>query len=571
MSLDLEGPPTAAPRRGPVVGRPSVGTRVLVGLVAIVLCFHTSLWSLVRGTTVDTPLAYLGLVPFVALALGFWLARPAAGEPEIHDRHVDRIVGVPLVVVPVLSMALLPARMSTMYWMWRVDLLVLPLFVAGVVALLFGVRMLWRTKVAVAWLVLAWPVPCRFGLTVLLEPLSRLTALAVRAFVGIVPLARPVAGDGISFAIDHAGSTFRVQIASACSGANSLVGFLLVASAVAVVLGGTRGAKFRWLCTGAAFVWVLNVVRILVIIGAGRLVGRTASIEVLHPVIGMLMFGAGVLVMVLNVHRFGLSLPEPSGPSRTATVLRAVPDARRATVAVILIALAGAVVNQGLRAYDPIASAVGTTRLGTFDQVATAPPGFDAVPVASVDAGQRFFGEDSTWIRWSYVADGTSSLRSDVPVLADVVRTDNAQAFSDFGLEACYRFHGYDLGEVRNVDLGSGLVGTVLNWQEPSSGLRWTTVYWIWAVDTPDGVAFERVVLLLNDSPGSTVRAPRVSPRSASNFALRADELVRGRIGAKVTPREVQLRTFLISFARVVVKSATDRSARMPRSSEPGR
>ena len=36
----------------------------------------------------------------VAAALGALLSRPSALEPEIHDRQVDRIVGVPLVVVP---------------------------------------------------------------------------------------------------------------------------------------------------------------------------------------------------------------------------------------------------------------------------------------------------------------------------------------------------------------------------------------------------------------------------------------------------------------------------------------
>ena len=556
--------PTRAPER--ILRR-----RVVVGLLAVVVAFHASFWSLLRGTTVDTPLAYLGLVPFVALGLAAVLSRPKPDEPEIHDRHLDRIAAVPLLAVPVVSMALLPARMSTMFWLWRIDLLVLPLFVAGVVALLFGIRMLWRTKVAVFWLFLAWPVPARFGVTMLLDPLSKLTAAAVRVAVGIVPLATPVNGDGITFAIGTGKEAFRVQVASACSGANSLVGFLLVASAVAVVLRGPKAAKFRWLLVGSFFVWALNVFRILLILGVGRTAGRTASIEVLHPMIGMFTFAFGVLVMVLNVHRFGLDLPSTGGRSRSESVLKAVPDARRATVVVVVLAAVCGLLDSRLSNYDPIASAIGSPRLGTFAQVASRPPGYRARPVATIDAGQRFFGEDSTWLRWSFNGPGQPDLYSDVPVLADVVSTSNVQTFSDFGLEACYRFHGYDMAEVRSVDLGNGVVGTVLNWKEPSTGLRWTTVYWVWAVRAPAGVRYERVVLLLNDSKGAKVVAPEVTPDAAADFALKADELVRGRIGSAVTARDVELRTFLVTFARRVVASASERSAQLPKPQEPGR
>ena len=415
------------PRRAP---ERIVRRRVVLGLLAVCVAFHASLWSLLRGTTVDTPLAYLGLVPFVAMGLAFVLSRPKPDEPEIHDRHLDRIAAVPLMAVPLVSMAILPARMSTMYWLWRIDLLVLPLFVAGVVALLFGIRMLWRTKVAVFWLFLAWPVPCRFGVTMLLEPMSKLTAAAVRVVVGIVPLAKAVQGDGITFAIGAGKDAFRVQIASACSGANSLVGFLLVASAVAVVLRGPKAAKFKWLAVGSLFVWALNVFRILLILGVGRAAGRTASIEVLHPMIGMFTFGLGVLVMVLNVHRFGLDLPATGGRSRSESVLRAVPDARRAMAVVLVLAAVCGLLDARLTHYDPIASAVGSPRLGSFAQVASRPPGYRARPVSTIEAGRRFFGEDSTWLRWSFNGPGQPDLYSDVPVLADVVSTSNVQALS---------------------------------------------------------------------------------------------------------------------------------------------
>ena len=60
---------------------------------------------------------------------------------------------------PLAVNALLPAKMSAMFWVWRIDLLTLPFFVAGAVAIIFGVRVLWRQKLAVGYLFLAWPYP----------------------------------------------------------------------------------------------------------------------------------------------------------------------------------------------------------------------------------------------------------------------------------------------------------------------------------------------------------------------------------------------------------------------------
>ena len=548
-----------------------VALRTAAALGLVLLCYWTSLWSLLRGVTVDTPLAYLGLVPVIAAGLGYTMARPRADEPEIHDRHIDRIVGVPLIAAALVALVLLPARMSTMYWLWRIDLLTMPLFVAGVISLLFGIRMLWRTKTAVLLLLLAWPIPFRWAVTVLLEHLADLTAVAVRAVVGVVPLAQPVAGDGISFLVPHgSGPGFRVQIASACSGANGLVGFLLVASAVAVAMTGSRARKAAWLAAGCALVLALNVFRILLILGVGRFAGQTASIDVLHPTVGLVTFNAGVLVMVLNARRFGLELPARRGPTRTRTVLRAVPTATTAIVALAIVAMVGGWFNRGLTAYDPIASSVGSPRIASFSRVATEPPGYSAEPVATIDAGKRFFGEDSSWIRYSYVGFGPSGLHSDVPVLADVITTSNLQSFSDFGLEACYRFHGYSMSGVKRVDLGNGVIGTVLSWKDSNTGLRWTSLYWIWAVRVGVDVRFERVVLLLNDSPGARVQAPEVTEATAARFALDADSLVRGARGDRASTREVQLHSFLTTFARNVVASAAQRSARLPQRPEVG-
>lgn len=554
----------------------------LVG-IAVVVCYHMSLWTLVRGLSVDTPLAYIGLVPFVAAALGWFLSRPDKGELDIHDRHLDLIVGVPMVAVAMIALIVLPPRMGTVYWLYRIDLLTMPLFVAGAVAIAFGVRMLWRVRAAVLFLLVAWPVPLRVVVTRMLEPTAELTARGVGRLMAVVPLATPANGDGVTFEVAH-GDGFLVTIASACSGANGLVGFVLVGGALTLALEGSRTRKLAWLATGAALVWVLNLLRIIAILAIGRFFGERAAIDILHPYVGLVSFNLAAVVMLFVVRRFGLRLKRRTG-SRVATVGRAVPHARVAVAVLLLAALVGGWADHGLVRYDPIASAAGGAKLLPFSFAAREIPGARARVMTRFEHGKRFFGEDSTWTRWGYstIVDeyGRTTdplgLRTNVPVLVDVINTDNVQSFSDFGIEACYRFHGFRTADVASVDLGHGLTGNLLRWTDANTGIDWVSLYWIWPVRDGDDTRYERVVVLINLDRNLQVRVPELPERVHDQLGLSDDE--RDRAGKLVTSAEGSgdaratdddVNAFVAGYALDIVDTVVDRSEEMEASSDGG-
>ena len=538
--------------------------RIGVAGTAIVACYHTSLWTLMRGVTVDTPLAYLGLVPLIAGALWWYLARPRDDELDLHDRHLDLIVGIPFIAVALTVLIAAPPHLTTMYWLWRIDLLTLPLFAAGVVALLFGARTLWRTKMAVLFLFFAWPIPFRGMVTRLLEPMSDATAKATAIALKLIPLAAPALGDGATFEVDH-GDGFLVTIASACSGANGVVGFLLVGSAIAIAMQGRRTRKLLWLAAGLLLVWALNLVRIIAILGVGRLFGETASVEVLHPFVGLLTFNIATLTMLLLTRRFGLT-PRPRHRDRLVALTRPVPRPAFAMCVVMVVALIGATYDHGLTKYDPVSSSVGSTKLLPFR--------FGGLDVASAhaqnrthyDNGRRFFGESSTWVRYQYRYTGQGEPRSNVGVIADVINTDNLQSFSDFGIEACYRFHGFAMSDVTSVDLGHGITGNLLRWTQSDNGMKWISLYWIWPVRQGESNRFERVVLLLPLDKNLRLRLPELSSEVRSQLQLSDEEApAGGTVGfgvgserARVTNADVD--AFMAGFAIDVVDATVKRS-----------
>jgi exosortase/archaeosortase family protein len=513
-------------------------------------------------------------VPFIALAMAASRGVIPASEPAIHDRQLDYIVGIPLVVGAVAIAYALPARLSTMFWVWRIDLLSLPLFAAGTVALVFGVRALWRMRAAVAFLLLAWPLPYTTVLDRWLAGFTNVTISALHVLVGRIPVAQPVSGeDGSLFAITHAGHQFVVSVASACSGANGMVGFILVGVAFIAVVQGRRLPKAVWLLGGTAVLWLLNLGRILLIFAVGQRWGEHAAIDSFHPYIGLVVFNLGVALMILVMPVFGLHVRGrkrsartvdggPASAAGTGHIPRAVPDAR---VAVILLMLAAAMLgtaNSGLARYGLVASELGKPRLAGFSQSQGKLAGWSVTQSETFTAGLRFFGESSTWKRFLYLdhsTDAASQLRSSAPVIADVISTPDLHSLSVYGVEACYNFHGYKIQYFRNADLGAGITASLITYYHPKLHSNWTTLYWHWPVVGPGGkTRYERVVLMMIDGADAQLASSGAPASAAPGPALAAGTKTTSEL---TNAQAEQTRQFLIGFARALVRAQASTGA----------
>ena len=532
-------------------------TRIQVGvcLAAVVVAYHYSLSSLFQNLNVDTPLAYIALVPLIALGLAVVRSKPTAVEPAIHDRQVDYIVGLPLMVAALAIEFFLPRRLSTMFWVWRIDLLSLPLFVAGVISIVFGVRALWRQKLTVGYLLLAWPVPYTLLLLNLLNGFTNVTLGLLRAAVRILPVAKPVAGDNTIFQISHHGQLFPLSVVSACSGVNGIVGFLLVGTAFAAVVKGPLLRKTVWLVGGLLLLWGINIARLLFIFWVGHTWGEHVAINVFHPFLGLVLFNLGVLLMILLLRPFGLRIGafdrHPTPPSETrgepATTTVAVPRILSAVAVVAALGITLGVNNSTLRSYDLVANSAGEPKLASFSDNPGAPTGWRASYITSFEWAKPMFGQSSTWRRYGYAPAGFGGdLHSSIPVVADVINTNKLSSFSAYGVEACYRFHGYSLRDVGQVRLGGGITGEALSYSSKKDG-DWTIVWWIWPTKFGDTTHYERVILYMLNTTAGYVQSPG---------PVTGLKNLRGSLsGQNATDQRLStIRAFLIAFAREVVK-----------------
>jgi exosortase/archaeosortase family protein len=524
----------------------------LLGIV--VIAYNYSLTTLLQLADLNTPLAYVSLVPLISLMLAFMHAQPRYMEPAIHDRQTDYIIGIPLMVAALLVNRLLPSKLSAMFWVWRIDLLTLPFFVAGAVAVIFGVRVLWRQKLAVGFLLLAWPYPYT---TVLLSVLNAFTSATLFGMAWVVKathiatLVGPLSG-GV-FSVVHNGHAFSLSVVSACSGVSSVVGFLLVGTAFAAIVRGPWVRKTLWLLGGMVLLWTINLGRITLIFWAGQQAGEHFAIDILHPYIGLVTFSLGVAVMILCIKplglhldvapdRFKLQTPQSSDAVLASKRVTAVPKVYLAVAIVLVLGILVGVSNVGLQSYNLVANVAGEAKLSSYINHPVAPAGWRSTYETSYTWAEPLFGEGSVWSRYELYPQSGGNLHAHTSVVADVIETPQLETFSAYGVEQCYEFHGYSLANVAQVSLGGGITGQTLAYTSQQYG-SWTIVYWILPVQRGSSTVYERVVLYVQNERGLIAPTNEGQKSGITNLA--------GTQGDSVL---LQNRDFLVAYARELIR-----------------
>lgn len=306
-------------------GRVGIAWRPLTLIVSVAVAYFFSLTDLVGALKYDTPLAYLGLVPPVAFALGCYRHRRAAAAPAAIG-PLDAVAGGALLVLATFMAAGLPVALDAYAWSMRLDLVSLPIFATGMLTLLYGAGALGWAWPALAYAFLIWPVPYDFLLGNLLNPLTDGTAWVVARLAHLLPLGATIdPTDATVFSIATPGGPQAVSIGSACSGFNSLIAWILIGVALCVIVRGrkramgafaTAGRLALWMLAGAALTLLGNVARVLGLFAIAHRSGLNTTFDTVHIMLGTVIYALIVGAMLLLLPWFGLALPvvAPAAP-----------------------------------------------------------------------------------------------------------------------------------------------------------------------------------------------------------------------------------------------------------------
>jgi hypothetical protein len=418
---------------------PGPGSLVtMLGLLA----YAYSLVAFVDAAVLGSSTGPVVLVPLVALALGWGATRRAAPPLPIHDRQVDYIVGIALLLGAAAIAILLPVSRGAVFWLGRLDVLGVPLFVAGLVTLFCGVRRAWVLRWACVALLLAWPP--------LWRPL----------------LAKPVA-------LDPAGMVLALAIVG-----------------IAGVRDGRRAARLTWLA--------LTLLAALVVPALARPAASAAGVEAASsgalPVEIVALAVAGAASFVLAIL---LGLRFPMRRDR----LRVPADHRPAVARLGWAAVIGAVaavgllaVNLGYTRYAAVVDNAGNPARAAFD--GATPTGW-SLRVGDDPATPRPAVDDQlAFERRLLVPPGPGSAAGDGTVVLDVLSGTDANAVGAARIDSAYGLpHERTISRL-TTDIGAGVPAEVRTYVNEARGTARSVIAWSWPVRAGNGIRFERIALV---------------------------------------------------------------------------
>ena len=488
------------------------GPRLLVAVLAVAVAYHFSLQTLAAGWRYDTPLADLVLVPPLGALLLFAAGRRYRYVGFLRLGRLDFLIAGLLLAPTLVLVAAGPALWSKYFWAARVDLLTLPFFAAAGIVLLFGVRALAPLAFPLLFLLLAWPLPYLALLERTLTAFTGWTATAVEQIASRTHIAATVSGsDGSRYIVTHHGKQVIVSIASACSGANSLIGFVVVGIAALWFVHGRLRRRLAWLLAGAALVWTFNVLRILAVLLAAHRLGAHVAFDLLHPVAGIVSLNLSFLIAVWALPLFGLRrrrldeleivdtpLARAAAPQQQATPRKTGLRIAVLLAASVLLALADSQLSRAAEGYDN----AGRPALTAVVEHPTAGRGWSVQRAQKIDWAAQYYGRDSTWVRYRLRPEGATERAGRFTTWVDAILSPNLGALDAYTLAHCYSFHGFHVEVSRRVDLGSDVIGQLFVYNTDDA--TWHVVAWQWPVIHSGHVDHERVVLL-----ASTIGKPR--------------------------------------------------------------
>ena len=308
-------------------GKTSLGIKILVALLAPSILYWQDL-ALVANETLKSDLStHILMVPFL---LAYILHRTrrvfAASTSEQFNRPtiktrlpVKELIGTLLCLLAYL----IKWYGSYTFQPLEYHIASLPLFIAGIILIVFNVQTLRTLLFPIAFLIFLIPPPIELAQSAgsALATFSSQAAYTLLKTIGLPVSLSNTYMSPVIYILTPSGTQIPFAIDIACSGLYSLIGFVIFAVFTAYIARGPLQKKLAILSIGLPLIYALNILRITLIVLIGHYSGPTLALNTFHLLGGWTLILIGTLILLtvaekaLNIQFFGVT-PEKCAHSK---------------------------------------------------------------------------------------------------------------------------------------------------------------------------------------------------------------------------------------------------------------
>ncbi|MGC8488385.1 MAG: archaeosortase/exosortase family protein [Clostridia bacterium] len=442
--------------------------------------YAAPLW---QNALADTPIAYLIWIPVLAVMWGAWnLASIPSRYPD--DRELNLLVGGALLLVVGFVAAVGAEKWPVTFVYDHAGLLLWPLWTLGVAWTLFGVGVTPRLLGPLAYLWLSWPQ--------IFTPLVNFTQMLLTGWsirmidvlASAVPWVRSAEPAG-NFLVQHGTTWMGVVIAQACSGADSLLGAAILLPLLLTFYRGHWWGRVLLVLAALAGALIANWLRLAMLIAALHWIGSAFTFDVLHPVLGAVLFMGLTLGLMGTGSLLGLHLEALP----RSIELRVGGTSQFVAAILVSAGLFGALLPVFTIPLGSLANPLGV-RTSAVDPLLPSITGFQSSVVYR-------YNENSVLGPGAYTVARAYNNDKGATAVAEVWSTPNQGRLISYGFDNCLVYHGDAILARESFALKNGIPATIYAVYLPPRSLNgpralYLDIEWQTALKTPQGLRYVR-------------------------------------------------------------------------------
>jgi exosortase len=299
------------PRPQLTANRASLLVKVGSIFAAVLIPYHQDFALLANEATTSEIASHALLIPFMLTYIIYRRRKVLRAVTPLENASTERTELITEIVGALLCFLafVLYWRASYTFYPLEYHLVSLPIFVSGCILLIFNLETLKALAFPIALLLFLIPPPMEtiqiFGAQLSFLS-SQIAFWALKVLRLPVEFSTQYGNPAIILEKTPTAVTFNVDVA--CSGVYSLIAFTLVAFFIAYLVKGPISKKASMFFIGLPMVYALNILRIIIIVLIGFLLGEQIAMTIFHVFSGWILASAGTLVL-LSVSEKILKIP----------------------------------------------------------------------------------------------------------------------------------------------------------------------------------------------------------------------------------------------------------------------
>jgi exosortase len=271
-------------------------------IVAVIAIYFQDLNLIFTDALYNESTSHILLIPLLLAYLVYRkrkmlrAAAPTQSRSTATPRYLATLSGI-----------LLCATAIVLYWYGsytftplEYHVLTLPVFTAGLTLILFNPQTLRQLAFPIAFLFFLTPPPLEvtYGLGATLSVISSEASTAIVNLFGIPATLTGEYGTPTIMLTRPDNTTMSFAVDIACSGIYSLIGFLIFATFIAFIVRDKLWKKTLTFIMGFPLIYLLNIIRITIILLIGYQWGEQLALDIFHLLGGWILIFLGTLLLL---------------------------------------------------------------------------------------------------------------------------------------------------------------------------------------------------------------------------------------------------------------------------------